>query len=160
MQRKCLKCNKINDNATGDPLESCPVCGAIYSRVEAAWANREAGASPPSRFGPSSRLPTPSVDIATFADAMRRDSLYPTFRSLVRVFYLLWLFLAVCAVVGGLAMLILGTGSMRLWGLIGGAFWAVFFFIVARLTREMSLMLADLSDAAVRMAARQEGVAA
>lgn len=34
MQRKCLKCGLANPSSTGEPLEACPQCGAIYSRVE------------------------------------------------------------------------------------------------------------------------------
>lgn len=38
MQRKCLKCDHVHPEATGDELEACPQCGAIYSRVAAALA--------------------------------------------------------------------------------------------------------------------------
>lgn len=33
--RTCLKCGNVNALANFQPLERCPVCGAIYSRVEA-----------------------------------------------------------------------------------------------------------------------------
>jgi len=36
MIRKCLKCGESNPDATGDTLEACPKCGAIYTKVEAA----------------------------------------------------------------------------------------------------------------------------
>lgn len=36
MLKHCLKCGHANPSATGAELESCPQCGAIYSRVEAA----------------------------------------------------------------------------------------------------------------------------
>ncbi|WP_447940119.1 hypothetical protein [Pseudoxanthomonas mexicana] len=42
MQRNCLKCGKSNSHATGDTLEECPGCGAIYSRVEASIATSSA----------------------------------------------------------------------------------------------------------------------
>lgn len=35
MDRKCLKCGAVKPNASGDPLEECPQCGAIYSRTAA-----------------------------------------------------------------------------------------------------------------------------
>ena len=35
MQRRCLKCDHLNQAADGGDLEACPKCGAIYSRVEA-----------------------------------------------------------------------------------------------------------------------------
>ena len=38
MQRECLKCGHHNTSATGDELEACPACDAIYTRVEAAMA--------------------------------------------------------------------------------------------------------------------------
>lgn len=41
MQRKCLKCEHVHTNATGDELESCPQCGAIYTRVEVARAKAQ-----------------------------------------------------------------------------------------------------------------------
>lgn len=41
MQRKCLKCEHVHANATGDELEACPPCGAIYTRVEAARAKAQ-----------------------------------------------------------------------------------------------------------------------
>lgn len=41
MQRSCLKCNYVNDESTGKALEPCPQCGAIYSKVEAAMAQRQ-----------------------------------------------------------------------------------------------------------------------
>ncbi len=40
---------------------------------------------------------------------------------------------------------------------IGGVAGAVLVFVLARVGKEMSLMLADLSDATVRMAAHAEG---
>ena len=44
MQKHCLKCGQANPAATGDEMEACPGCGAIYSRVEAAMAARAAAA--------------------------------------------------------------------------------------------------------------------
>lgn len=43
MLKTCLKCNHVNPAATGDALEACPACDAIYSRVEAAFAAKPAG---------------------------------------------------------------------------------------------------------------------
>jgi hypothetical protein len=63
-------------------------------------------------------------------------------------------FFAVVAFVGGafLAWRLDGAQSFGAFvtGLLGGLFW----LIVARVSREMSLMLADLADAAVRIASR------
>lgn len=42
MIRTCHKCSHIHPTATGEELEACPECGAIYSRVEAAFASKSA----------------------------------------------------------------------------------------------------------------------
>ena len=105
MQRKCLKCGHINSASTGDALEACPQCGAIYSRVEAALAARAAAGpnSVPARPMPPSQPPAQptarrpqsrtekELDVADFAETMRSASLYPTFRSLIKVFYWFWM---------------------------------------------------------------------
>ncbi|MEG0149200.1 MAG: DUF4282 domain-containing protein [Comamonas sp.] len=96
------------------------------------------------------------LDVHEFAETMRSGSLYPTFRSLIKVFYWFWMLLAVIAAIGTLVTLFKGTGSSRIVGGLGGLFMTLFFILVARLTSETSLMLADLSDAAVRIAAKQE----
>lgn len=41
MQVTCPKCSHINTEATGNPLDTCPSCGLIYSRFDAAAAMRE-----------------------------------------------------------------------------------------------------------------------
>lgn len=38
MERRCLKCARVNEQATGLPTEACPACGAIYAKVEATQA--------------------------------------------------------------------------------------------------------------------------
>lgn len=38
MIKTCQKCGHMNPDATGDEMEACPECGAIYSRVAAAMA--------------------------------------------------------------------------------------------------------------------------
>jgi len=38
MERTCIKCGHTNVNATGDELEACTTCGAIYSRAVQAHA--------------------------------------------------------------------------------------------------------------------------
>lgn len=169
MQRKCLKCGHVNHSATGEALEACPQCGAIYSRVEAALAARAAAgpssvpARPvsPSPSAPSSvQRPQPKteqeLDVHEFAETMRSGSLYPTFRSLVKVFYWFWMLLAVVAGIGTLVTVFIGSGFGRIGGGLAGLFMTLFFILLAKLTSETSLMLADLSDAAVRIAAKQD----
>lgn len=174
MQRKCLKCGHINSASTGDALEACPQCGAIYSRVEAALAARAAAGpnSVPARpippIQPATQPPAQpaargtqartekELDVADFAEKMRSASLYPTFRSLVKLISLFWMALAVGAAIVAVVVLFKGNGIGRITGVLGGVFSCLFCILVARLTSEMSLMLADLSDAAVRIAAKQE----
>lgn len=169
MRRTCMKCGHVNSAASGDSLEACPQCGAIYSRVEEAMANGQLRPIVPRKTvapavsqGPAPapvtgqpRATTDSVDVYEFAQALRRQSLYPTFRSLVRLFYWIWMLLAVVTGIGTLIALVMGTGITRYGGTIGGVFMTLFFVLVARITTEVSLMMADLSDAAVRLAAKQ-----
>lgn len=82
--------------------------------------------------------------------------MYPTFRSLVRLVYVLWLVFAALALVGGFGSLVFGSGAARILGPMVGLFFAFFFYFIGKICSEMSLMLADLSDAAVRIAAQGE----
>jgi len=153
MLKNCLKCGHANPNATGDELEACPNCSAIYSRVEAASATRPAR---PRRAEPQAQLPAQwrEENIDEFASHLRSTSLYPVFRGLVGLVYFAFLVLAGLALLGGLVGAWSGSGMARAGVLFGGVFTALLFFIFAKLTREMSLMLADLADAAVRIASR------
>lgn len=175
MYRNCLKCGHANHEASGDELEACPSCGAIYSRVEAAWGTRPTVSRAPRPTGPaageaaagagaSSPAPSPTsaargagaaeVSVEVFAERLRLASLYPTFRGLVELLYWVVVLLAVLMFVGGMfgAWAMSGTGSFA--SFVSGLVFGVFFLVVARVTREMSLMLADLADAAVRIASR------
>lgn len=69
MLRTCQKCNHANPSATGDALEACPECGAIYSKVAAAMAAKMQGAGMPTprdapRHEPSLAAPAMSVEQA------------------------------------------------------------------------------------------------
>ena len=167
MLKTCLKCGHSNHTASGAELEPCPSCGAIYSRVESAWgvAATPSGArriSPPP--GAEAELPpqwktgshgAPADDsVERFAGRLRGATLYPTFRALVGVLYWLTVFFAVLSVaVGAIAAWRLG-GASGLGVFLAGLFVGVFWLVVAKVSREMSWMLADLSDAAVRIASR------
>lgn len=162
MQRKCLKCGHHNTAASGDELEACPACGAIYSRVDAAISGRASEpvrptvSSPvkPSGFERRARRQSEELDVHEFAEVLRSESLYPTFRSLVKLIYWFLIALAIFSGLGTLMLIFTGSGVGRIGGVIGGIFATLFFILVAKLTSETSLMLADLSDAAVRIAAR------
>lgn len=184
MQRKCMKCSHVNEASNGHELEGCPQCGAIYTRVEDAIASGQfrpaphrATATPAPSMATATTppiatpipAPTPAatpavkptsgrsdrVNVNDFAQTLRNQSLYPNFRSLVRLFYWLWILMAVCAGLGTVTILFTGSGPARIVGLIIGVGSALFFVLSARITTEVSLMMADLSDAAVRIAAHQ-----
>lgn len=171
MERRCLKCDHLNQAADGGDLEACPKCGAIYSRVEATAAAKgiaavrrprreptlEAQADPAPIFSDRVELPGQrGSDLQAFAAVMRGQSLYPTFRGLVQLGYWVGIVLAVLCALAGFLSPVFGSDSDRVLGAIGGVFFALFFLISAKVAREMSLMLADLSDAAVRLAARAD----
>ena len=159
MNRTCLKCGHANAAATGSELEACPACGAIYSRVEAAAAQRGAQPTRPVRAPQT----TPSFAAApaglrgtdrdgAFLDQLRAESNYPTFRSVIGVFTLVGYVLAALTAAGAVfSMAKVNIGA----GLLGLAV-AVFIVIMTRMGKEMSLMVADASDALVRMAARSQ----
>jgi len=44
MEKTCLKCGLVNEEAAGAPAEACPKCGAIYAKVEQASAAKQAAA--------------------------------------------------------------------------------------------------------------------
>ncbi|MBO1249391.1 hypothetical protein J1777_06005 [Comamonas denitrificans] len=147
MQKTCQKCGHINPTSTGDVMEACPNCSAIYSRVAQAMAQQAAKAVRPTAASPRG--------IKEFAEQMRAASLYPTFRGLVHVIYLVMLVMAGLALVMGLLALTKGEGMTRIAGFAGGVFFAIAIFVFARVAKEGSLMLADLSDAAVQLAAKE-----
>ena len=168
MQRKCLKCGETNRHASGDVLEACPGCGAIYSRVEAACGvgatvgraarpDVQAGAeSPmPPQWAPPARERSQGESVERFADRMRMASLYPTFRGLVQLLYWVTVALAVTLFAFGLIGVWKLEGAQSASALFFGVFFGILALVVARVTREMSLMLADLADAAVRLASRE-----
>ena len=83
---------------------------------------------------------------------MRMHSNYPTFRSVVGLFaWVGYLIAALVAIGSFISMVKMNVAS----GLMGLAF-ALLLLICTRVSKEASLMLADGSDALVRMAARQE----
>lgn len=158
MLKTCLKCGHSNHAASGDPLEACPKCGAIYSRVEAAWGAQPTASAHPSAAPASRPVPTvapvPVESVEEFAIGLRMESLYPTFRSLVQLVYWLFVVLAVACFAGALVGAWTGDGAARVGVFFGGVLMGLLWLIVAKVTREMSLMLADLADAAVRIASR------
>lgn len=152
-QKKCLKCGHIATfDGTQAPL-ACPKCSAIYSKVEEAMRQREGDPSaPPSRL-PAQRRPA-SLDHYEFADDMRGTSLYPAFRAVVGVIYWVGIVFAALCLLSGIV--ITAKSNIGPGPAIGGVVMAVIVYIIFRVTKEASLMLADIADATVRMAASGE----
>lgn len=171
MQKTCLKCGHVNPSATGADLEACPNCGAIYSRVEAAWADsgQVRAAQPPLSDGPPSArpsafapMPAPAPttrrtryrasDTAAFLDSLRDHTNYPTFRAVVRFVEIAsYLAAALLAALGGMLI----KNGVYLGG-IGTLLAAFYGAIVARFAKEAFFMLADGCDALVQTAAMRE----
>lgn len=164
MIKTCQKCGHMNPSATGGELDACPECGAIYSRVAAAMAAKAAPAAGAdfqesrtnARQADGAETASSKGSINSFAERMRETSLYPTFRGLVRLIYFVWMALAALALVGAAVALLSGSGVARIGGFLGGLFFALFFAVIAKVTKEAALMLADLSDSAVHIAARMK----
>lgn len=135
MNRHCKKCNYINPNATGVDPENCLDCGATYPPNSA--TENEAGPG-----------------LASYVLRLRQDTLYPAFRRLTEVSYWLWCIVAGLALIAGLVGAVGGRGGIG--ALLLGALVAVVIYFLGKVAREMSLMLADMSDAAVRTAAQLE----
>lgn len=174
-QAACPKCRAPRKDFA--PHASCPQCGIIYDKydpVKAAEleARRQAlrdkkKAAPVQREkarGFVSSLPSFWTDsqpnstkdrtrLASFVNHLRETSIYPTFRQLVGLFYFLLLLLGILFLSVGGYVFFAGSGVVRVSALLGGVCMGLLFIIVARVFREMSLMMADLSDAAVRIAA-------
>lgn len=149
-QRKCLKCGHQTAYENATPT-ACEACGAVYHKVEEAMRGGPASRPAASR-APAHRVPQRTNSIADYAEAMRDDSLYPTWRELVK--WATWMGYVIAAIVTIGALLALKEGHIKSGlGALGGA---VVIVIVARVWRELSLMVADLADAAVRQASNSE----
>lgn len=172
----CLKCKHKTPYEGTEPI-ACGACGAVYRKVEEAMMRAvpaAAGPSPapnqaqgPSSTRSASAAPTRATaapqaaarttitplqidtSIAEFVEIMRAESLYPTWRVLVKWFTWLGYAIAAILLVSGVFTMLSGSPGAG-GGLVAGAFVVA---IVARVWREMSLMVADLADAAVRTAA-------
>lgn len=143
MQKTCIKCNHVNPTATGADTEACPRCGVIYAKAQPTLARPQTAPSGKRRQGAE-----------PFIERLRADSLYPTFRSIVNIAHVLGQILAVLVLVTGL----IGGYNLSSPGTaVGTLIAAIFISVLSRVAKEASLMLADMSDATVRMAQRGDG---
>lgn len=172
-EKICKKCGHVAAYEGAAPIE-CPGCGAIYAKVEealrAAAEARAAGRAAQAHAAPRQAPPTfapkasafqrstrerdeDGVDVHAFAKRMRAESLYPTWRQLVVIYKWLGYALALLIFGAGIVMLFTKAAGASTFPLVGGLVTAV----VVKAMVELSLMMADMSDASVRMAARGEG---
>lgn len=87
-----------------------------------------------------------------FAEQLRSESLYPAFRTVIKLIYIFGMVLTALVLVAGLFMATKsGPGAA-----VGGVIAAGLLFVIFKVSKEVSLMVADLSDAAVRLAANAE----
>lgn len=161
-QKKCLKCSHVA-SFEGPQPDACPNCGAIYRKVEEAAAAAQNGNTPKtarnSGFGPSvmpgrtsQKARSPHDDLEWFVSDMRSNSLYPTWRELVK--WATWFGYAIAIIV--LIGAAVGFKNGQIGAAAVGVGVALLIAVVARVWRELSLMMADLADAAVRQAASSE----
>jgi len=158
--KQCLKCNH-SAAYEGQPPAACPACGAIYSKVEEALQNGTAARPRPQPSAPEinyfKAAPTApgstGPDVHAFAEQMRAESLYPAWRGIVGIFAILGYVVAVLAAIGAI---VAALKVSWLSGLVGLGV-AAFIAIITKVSKEASLMLADLSDAAVHLAANSQG---
>lgn len=156
--KQCLKCNHSAAYEGAQP-EACPACGAIYSKVEEALQNGTATRPRPQPSAPEinyfKAAPTApgstGPDVHAFAEQMRAESLYPAWRKIVGFFTLFGYLVAALVLVGAL---ISGKGSLL--AMLAGAGTAAVIALFAKVGKELSLMLADLSDATVHLAAKSQ----
>jgi DNA-directed RNA polymerase subunit RPC12/RpoP len=155
----CVKCGCENTNATGQDDDACPQCGALYAKA------RPTGARPVPNTRPAPLAATGTEDFKfkrttqpaemprQFIDRLRHESLYPTFRAFAQFGFYFGAFIAVLVALGGA---IAWAREKSFLTLVLAACAAVFVWLVAKALKEGSLMLADMSDAMVRMAEKAE----
>lgn len=143
-----IQCKKCGHEAQYDHRapEACPACGAVYSKVEATAARPAAVVTPKA-------LDVRSASDPDYVARMRRESIYPTFRGFVSLGHFIVCILAVVVALSGvIGTFTSGSGAAALLAIP----LAVLLFLISRFFREAWFMLADLSDAAVRIAAKAD----
>lgn len=149
----CKKCGATAPYVNNLPPITCPACGAVYAKVVDNPARMDSK-------GPASRRPQSSgfsqtvngstrvQGESTFITELRANTHYPAFRAVARLSAMVIYLVAAVVLIGGLARANLA------WA-IGGAAVCILLCVLGRLTKEVSMMFADLSDAAVYTASHQ-----
>lgn len=149
--KRCLKCDHVA-SFEGIPPLACPQCGAVYSKVEEALRNGPPVRRRPEERAPASRISDAALDVHAFAERMREESLYPFWRKLVGLVTILGYALAAILLVA--SFIAMSKASVTA-GMVGIGM-AVFVAVITRVGKEASLMLADLSDATIHLAAKSQ----
>lgn len=172
-EETCLKCGHVNLVATGSETEACPQCGAIYARVKAAMASgqsvrsaKSADSGFPARNGGPAAPPKPPPKVhrytghapGQFIDQLRDGTLYPAFRTVVRLGQFFGYILAVCCLIAGFFSMFGRDGTF--WHLLIGAGTGALVFLMTRIWFELTVMIVDIADASVRTAENSEQRAA
>lgn len=147
MENTCIKCGHFNSAATGAATDACPKCGAIYAKLQQIFGAR------PEQTAVDSRAAVRRSPTEPFIERLRAQSQYPAFRSVVGAF---------CVFGYVVAVLVFVAAAMAVWRgevgfFLGGLVFACAIGVLSKVAKEASLMLADLSDAMVRVAERNEG---
>ncbi len=148
--RMCMKCGHVD--RTEPTPEACPKCHTAYPRPTMSTPSTSRAARQTGEFASSTLRRGPSDEGGRrrqFLSAIRAQSHYPAFRAIVGLFH--WLLIAV-AVIALVSALLSGDGLAIAGALTGGAI----LVIVARVGRDVSLMMADLTDTTVWMAEQQQ----
>jgi hypothetical protein len=92
-----------------------------------------------------------------YLDRIRSDSAYPAFRGVVNIIALLLYTVGALFIVGGfLVGFGLVGGSLNLAVFIGGMTIGLFYIVMGKVLREVSLMLADVADSITDLNSRYE----
>ena len=172
MEKTCLKCGKVG-HTTGNPLDACTHCGAIYAKVEAAHAN--AGLRPKAAPAPAPIPELPAGLLATgkraatvkashtsreqFVEQLRQESLYPTTRWWVnavhKVVTIFCIIMCVIIAIGALMSSFFSGKAVLLGTFIGAAVFGIF-WLFSKISTELAMAVVDMADASVRTAYTQE----
>lgn len=117
---------------------------APASRVSQ-WTDSVPAGGPPATLRPTVR---------DYADRMRVDSLYPTFRAVINACHIAGMALGIITLLFGLQMLFFGQAGPGVGVLVSVT--GVVLAMLVRFMREAAIMLADMGDAAVRTAMQAE----
>ena len=162
--RHCYKCGHDNEAPTGDSLEACPQCGAIYTRVEAYMRAQKKS----SHKAPQPVVSTVQTDYKdeeydyeytkptnndSFIEYLRVNSLYPNFRGVVSFFYWITVGSAGLIFLSGIIAASKSRGWAGTSAFFISFFIALFMTVIAKAGKELSFMLADMADASVFTAA-------